>query len=54
MPGCSDIGMTENANHQDDASKAMQDCTLKPCLDSQAGSVTDLSRLISLICRFLS
>lgn len=62
MPGCSDTGMAGNANHQDDASEAMQDCTLEPCLDSQAGSVTDLYRLIKLdlpifilvfICTFL-
>jgi hypothetical protein len=41
MPGCSDIGMTEQGH----ASKAMQDCSFKPCLDSQTNPLTDFNRL---------
>jgi hypothetical protein len=39
MPGCPDLGAPEHT------SKAMQDCTLKPCLDSQTDSFPDFNRL---------
>ncbi len=56
MPGCSDSGTPKHT------SNTMQDCAFKPCLDSQADSLTDLNRLekpdlpvfiLSLICTFL-
>ncbi len=39
MPGCSDSGIPKHT------SKTMQDCTLKPCLDSQTHSIPDFNRL---------
>lgn len=39
MPGCSESGVLKHT------SKTMQDCTLKPCLDSQNHSFTDINRL---------
>jgi len=39
MPGCPDSGTPEQTP------KAMQDCTLKPCLDSQTHSFPDFNRL---------
>lgn len=39
MPGCSESGTPEHT------SKTMQDCTFKPCLDSQANPLTDFNRL---------
>ena len=45
MPGCSESGASEHAQHQDHAQKAMQDCSFKPCLDSQADSFTSFNRL---------
>ncbi len=39
MQGCSDSGAPKHVP------KAMQDCTFKPCLDSQANSLTDFNRL---------
>lgn len=39
MPGCSDSGAPKHT------SKDMQDCTLKPCLDSQTHSFPDFNRL---------
>jgi hypothetical protein len=39
MQGCSDSGTPKHTP------KAMQDCTFKPCLDSQADSPTDFNRL---------
>lgn len=46
MPGCSDTIMAVGkTNHQDHASKAMQNCTFKPCLDSQTHSLPDFNRL---------
>jgi hypothetical protein len=40
MPGCPDSG---TPNHT--TPKVMQDCTLKPCLDSQTDSFPDFNRL---------
>ena len=39
MPGCSESGAPKHM------SKTMQDCTFKPCLDSQANPLTDFNRL---------
>lgn len=39
MQVCSDSGVPAHTP------KAMQDCTFKPCLDSQADSLTDFNRL---------
>jgi len=39
MPGCTDSGVPEHT------AKDMQDCTLKPCLDSQNHSFSDVNRL---------
>ena len=39
MQGCSDSGTPEHTP------KAMLDCTFKPCLDSQADSLTNFNRL---------
>ena len=39
MPGCLESGTPEHT------SKTMQDCTFKPCLDSQANPLTDFNRL---------
>jgi hypothetical protein len=39
MPGCLESGAHDNAP------KAMQDCSFKPCLDSQADTFTDFNRL---------
>jgi len=44
MPGCPDIDATAEPG-QADAANAMQDCAFKPCLDSQADSLTDFNRL---------
>ncbi len=45
MPGCSESGVPEHSHHQDHAPESMQDCSFKPCLDSQADSFTDFNRL---------
>lgn len=45
MPGCSESGATGHSHHQDHASKAMQNCSFKPCLDSQTHSFPDFHRL---------
>ncbi len=39
MPGCSESGVLKHT------SKTMQDCTLKPCLDSQTHPFPDFNRL---------
>jgi hypothetical protein len=48
MPGCSESGAPEHSHHQDHASKAMQNCSFKPCLDSQTHSLSDFNRLTKL------
>jgi hypothetical protein len=48
MPGCSESGAPEYSHHKDHAPKAMQDCSFKPCLDSQSDSVTPFNRLTKL------
>ena len=45
MQGCSESGAPEHSHHQDPASKAMQNCSFKPCLDSQTHSFPDFNRL---------
>ena len=45
MPGCSESGAPAHSRHPDHAPKAMQDCTFKPCLDSQPDSFTAFNRL---------
>jgi hypothetical protein len=45
MPGCPESSATEQSHLKDHASKAMQDCSFKPCLDSQNNSFTDFNRL---------
>lgn len=40
MPGCSESGVLKHT------SKTMQDCTLKPCLDSQTHPFPDFNRLV--------
>lgn len=45
MQGCSESGAAGHSHHQDPASKAMQNCSFKPCLDSQTHSLTDFNRL---------
>lgn len=45
MPGCSDSGVAGDSHYKGHASSAMQDCTFKPCLDSQAHSLPDFNRL---------
>jgi hypothetical protein len=42
MPGCSESGVLKHM------SKTMQDCTLKPCLDSQTHTLPDSNRLAKL------
>ncbi len=42
MLGCSDLGTPKHT------SKDMEDCTLKPCLDSQTHSPPDFNRLAKL------
>jgi hypothetical protein len=42
MPGCSESGVLKHTP------KTMQDCTLKPCLDSQTHSLPDFHRLAKL------
>jgi hypothetical protein len=45
MPGCSDSGVAGYSHHQDHTAKAMQNCSFKPCLDSQTHSFPDFNRL---------
>lgn len=45
MPGCPESGAPEQSHLKDHASKAMQDCSFKPCLDSQSDSFTDFNRV---------
>ncbi len=45
MQGCSESGASDHLHQQDNASKAMQDCSFNPCLDSQPDSFTDFNRL---------
>jgi heme/copper-type cytochrome/quinol oxidase subunit 3 len=47
MPGCSESGAPEHSHHKDHA-QAMQDCSFKPCLDSQSDSVTPFNRMTKL------
>jgi hypothetical protein len=39
MPGCPDAGAANQSP------KAMQDCSLKPCIDSQSNSLSDFNRV---------
>ncbi len=48
MPGCSESGMAGHSPHQDPAPKAMQNCSFKPCLDSQTHSLPDFNHLTKL------
>ncbi|WP_174624801.1 hypothetical protein [Candidatus Methylobacter favarea] len=45
MPGCPDTGAPSHLHHQDSMPKALQDCSFKPCLDSQPDSFPDFNRL---------
>ena len=45
MQGCPEFSTTEHSHFKDHPSKAMQDCSFKPCLDSQNNSFTDFNRL---------
>jgi len=45
MQGCSESGAAGHPHHQDPASKSMQHCSFKPCLDSQTHSLSDFNRL---------
>jgi hypothetical protein len=45
MQGCPESSATEQSHLKDHASKSMQDCSFKPCLDSQNNSFTDFNRL---------
>ncbi|MDD5580761.1 MAG: hypothetical protein PHY16_15980 [Methylobacter sp.] len=45
MPGCPEIGASSHPSHQGHMSRALQDCSFKPCVDSQANSLTDFNRL---------
>lgn len=45
MQGCSESGVAGHSHHQDHASKAMRNCSFKPCLDSQTHSFPDFHRL---------
>jgi hypothetical protein len=42
MPGCP----SEHSDDQGYPTKSMQDCSFKPCLDSQNDSPTDFNRLV--------
>ncbi|MGZ8163398.1 MAG: hypothetical protein ACXWTT_11075 [Methylobacter sp.] len=45
LPACSEAGEASHLHHQGHTSKALQDCSFKPCLDSQANSFPDFNRL---------
>jgi hypothetical protein len=45
MQGCSESSVSDRSHQQDHASKAIQDCSFKPCLESQPDSFTDFNRL---------
>jgi hypothetical protein len=45
MPGCPETAASSHPHHQEHSPQALQDCSLKPCLDSQPESFTDLNRL---------
>jgi hypothetical protein len=43
--GCSESNVPTHLQHQGHASKAMQDCSFKPCPDSKPDSITEFKRL---------
>ena len=45
MQGCSESGVPVHSQHQDHASKSMQNCSFKPCLETQSDSFIDFNRL---------
>jgi hypothetical protein len=45
LPACSEIGEASQLHHPGHTSKALQDCSFKLCLDSQANSFPDFNRL---------